>query len=226
MNWLHKIFPSVFQPTTEQNPPTQEDNRTSGFFNNLFSKLRKSPSSDAIILNPTANSSNNTSNKTILLWTRLFRAKEAVGSEHVTEATTSSSPEPLTQDEINSLSETNINEEIRGGLTPLQLACHYGYSDIVNRFLNFKQIDINKKGSNGVIPLFEAANKGHLDVVVSLLKAGATLPKEISLENLKAIKKTTLQEPSYTAIIAFFNLPSNPLATEAWKKKWLEKKHS
>ncbi|MCE9561234.1 MAG: ankyrin repeat domain-containing protein [Planctomycetes bacterium] len=60
------------------------------------------------------------------------------------------------------------------GRTPLQLAAWYGNEKVVVYLLD-KGADVNTADDHGYTPLHFAAEKGHLDVVKRLVKAGAKL---------------------------------------------------
>ena len=66
----------------------------------------------------------------------------------------------------------DINQATPDGETPLCVAAHNGYLDIVN-FLIQKKADINQALLDGTTPLAVAKEQGHMEIVELLKKAGA-----------------------------------------------------
>jgi hypothetical protein len=66
--------------------------------------------------------------------------------------------------------EINVNWKDSRGLTPLQLACNYGYDKVVAVLLAHPDIDLNQKTELGASPLLFACSKGHTACIKLLLK--------------------------------------------------------
>ena len=59
------------------------------------------------------------------------------------------------------------------GETPLWVAVSRGHTDVVEKLLAAKDIDVNKARKDGETPLLSAAANDHTEIVTLLLKAGA-----------------------------------------------------
>ena len=57
--------------------------------------------------------------------------------------------------------------------TPLIIACHYGYFEIMNSLITKGKVDINHADHKGKTPLFHACCMGHDKIVSTLLQYGA-----------------------------------------------------
>ena len=75
----------------------------------------------------------------------------------------------------------NINQGKENGETPLYVACHSGFFDVVQLLLSTKGILINQSKDNQATPLFAACEQGYQDVVRLLLQTrgiSSNLPKD------------------------------------------------
>ena len=61
-----------------------------------------------------------------------------------------------------------------GQITPLTVACRYGYTETVKVLLAAGAV-VNRPDSSGMMPLFLACGEGHTETVAALLAAGATV---------------------------------------------------
>jgi ankyrin repeat protein len=80
--------------------------------------------------------------------------------------------EQLKQDTLSQLNNIK-NLEIKDGQTPLHVATTYHKIDLVNLLLNFDNIKLNHKDKNGHTPISLAAKMGYMNIVRSLIDAGA-----------------------------------------------------
>ena len=69
----------------------------------------------------------------------------------------------------------------KDGLTPLHLACHFGYLKCVEVFAGAR-FDLNAETTAGVTPLQSALAAGHMDVAALLREKGAVkrITKQLS----------------------------------------------
>jgi ankyrin repeat protein len=66
----------------------------------------------------------------------------------------------------------NVNDNIFGTMTPLNVACLYGHINIVNYLIDIGA-NINKIDGLGNTAIYLARKKGHTDIVNKLLTMGA-----------------------------------------------------
>ena len=81
------------------------------------------------------------------------------------------SPEHL-QEMITVTGRTKTN-----GTTPLHIASHHGYLDVVNQLI-LAGANLNQAGPRDITPLYIAIYQGHLDIVNKLIEAGANINQE------------------------------------------------
>jgi len=55
-------------------------------------------------------------------------------------------------------------------VTPFQIVCQQGHSDVVSLLLADGRIDVNKPLDTGATPFFMACQKGHKEVISLLLE--------------------------------------------------------
>lgn len=80
----------------------------------------------------------------------------------------------------------DINKPNADGLTPLHLACHFGYAKCVQVFLG-AGADVNAENTAGVTPLASATAAGHQGIIMMLKEASAIKRKTNQLAGHRTI---------------------------------------
>ena len=70
---------------------------------------------------------------------------------------------------------SNYNPQDINGISPCHLAAGYGYDEIVNLFLQHKDVVSNLEPANGFTPMHSASKNGHENVVQLFLESDKIL---------------------------------------------------